>query len=163
MSENEKVTEDEFKEERFEYTIGDRVFVQKALVIAQTKMLVNLLKNVKMPERLDIAAIVEAIADKASMALAIILMENGKETPEDLKNRDLKDFEGYFEYAANTVVIAKVVTDFLSCNPVTLVLSLLRSTVLTMYSGGVPNLVDQTQEKTASQTQMNQSTGSTDS
>lgn len=154
--------ESDFTEEIFEYTVGDRVFVQKALVIAQTKMLVNLLRKVEMPEKLDIAVIVEAIAEQASMALAIVLIEKGKETPEDLKNRDLKSMEDYFEFAANTVVIARVVTDFLSCNPVTLVLSLLRSTVLTMYSG-TQNMIDQAQGKTESQTQMKTSTGLTDS
>ena len=125
--------------ERFEYTLGDKTYVQKSLVLGQLKCLTKLLKGLKLPEKLDIVAIAEALEDVISNALAIVLLEVGKESIESIKaqveNEAVRNQRATeFDYIVNSNDVVTMIDDFLACNPVTSILRLISTVVMGMYN-----------------------------
>jgi hypothetical protein len=146
----EKIEE---KERPMEYKIGDKTYIQKPLYLGQIKMLTKTMKGIKWPQQLDISAIMEAIIDIIPEAFSIVLIEKGKESISDLKNRDLASVQEEFEFVVNTVTILEVVSDFLSCNPVNSLTRILKNVIDTTYTR-TPPITEQTQ------TDQNNGTGS---
>ena len=151
MEESSVVTQD-----RFEYQIGERVYIQKPLVLGQIKLITSLLKNVDLPKTVDVVEIVGAVQGVINEALSIVLIEESmvKAKPEELSEyfsaNQLIDRGKYFEWYAGSDVLVKVVNDFLSCNPVASVLSLVRMLVTSLYVPTAPQIVEEMMESTGS-------------
>ena len=151
MEESSVVTQD-----RFEYQIGERVYIQKPLVLGQIKLITSLLKNVDLPKTVDVVEIVGAVQGVINEALSIVLIEESmvKAKPEELSEyfsaNQLIDRGKYFEWYAGSDVLVKVVNDFLSCNPVASVLSLARMLVTSLYVPTAPQIVEEMLESTGS-------------
>ena len=151
MEESSVVTQD-----RFEYQIGERVYIQKPLVLGQIKLITGLLKNVDLPKTVDVVEIVGAVQGVINEALSIVLIEDKmiKAAPEELaeyfSNSQLLERGKYFEWYAGSDVLVKVVNDFLSCNPVASVLSLVRMLVISLYVPTAPQIVEEMMESTGS-------------
>ena len=125
--------------ERFEYTLGEKKYIQKALVLGQLKYITKMLKGVKFPEKLDIMAISEALEDVISDALAVVLLEDGKESALDIKaqidSEDVRKLRAAeFDYIVDSQSMVQIIDDFLVCNPVTSILRLISTVVMGMYN-----------------------------
>jgi hypothetical protein len=98
----------------FEYEIGGRKFVQKALVLGQVKLLINTIKGVTLPRDATPASLVIALGDKVSDVLAIVLSEEGI----PLKNKKLRDVQDLIEEHLSIEQSIGMVEDFFDCNPI---------------------------------------------
>ncbi len=101
--------------EKFTYTIGGKKYVQRPLVLGQVNQLMQLLKGMVIPERLDIMLLISLMGDRLSKALAIILIEDGCTS---LKDRDLDVLAAEISFNVETETAIKVVEDFFDCNPI---------------------------------------------
>jgi hypothetical protein len=131
----------------FEYEIGDKTYVQKALVLGQIKLLTDLLKTIDLPKTLKPVEIAVAVEEVLPTALAIVLIEKDKTTPGDIQNRDIEATSKSFEWTLDSIVITRVIGDFLYCNPVASVLKLMNTAVSTMYVPNQPTAETKTEEK----------------
>jgi len=133
--EEEKKVESTDKDERsMEYVIEDKTYIQKSLVLGQIKQLTKLLKGIAWPQQLDVVAIIEAITEVLPDALAIVLIEKGKDSAKELKNKDLVTMKEEFEFSVSSELIINIVNDFLSCNPINSMWSLMRGVISTTYT-----------------------------
>jgi hypothetical protein len=98
----------------FEYEIGGRKFVQKALVLGQVKLLITTIKGVTLPRDATPASLVIALGDKVSDVLAIVLSEEGI----PLKNKKLRDVQDLIEEHLSIEQSIGMVEDFFDCNPI---------------------------------------------
>jgi hypothetical protein len=158
MEEREKDLNEVPKNEGpMEYEIGDKTYVQKPLVFGQIKQLTTLLKSIKWPDKLDVIEITETLTDVLPQAFAIVLIEKGKDSPKDLKGKNLKALEEELEFGVSTALINTVIEDFLSCNPINSLWDLTKGVVSAVYiPAPKPTLVENEQNLT-------ESTGSTES
>ena len=60
------------------YEIGGKTYTQKPLVLGQVRQLLDLLANVSIPADATAVGLINAIGDKLSLAIAIVLAEPGK-------------------------------------------------------------------------------------
>ena len=98
----------------FEYEIGGRKFVQKALVLGQVKLLISTIRGVALPRDATPASLVIALGDKVSDVLAIVLSEEGI----PLKNKKLRDVQDLIEEHLSIEQSIGMVEDFFDCNPI---------------------------------------------
>ncbi len=98
-----------------EYTIGGRIFIQKALTPGQWKQIIPLLFQIKLPENLDALSMVFLLGNYIHRALAIVLREKGQK----LKDKDLDSLTEFMEEEADALTTLEVVEDFFGCNPMT--------------------------------------------
>lgn len=100
------------KEKR--YTIGDKTYIQRPLVLGQMKQIREVLNGLAFPSRLTVPDIIEALEDRLPLALAVVL------TPEGLpvKGKDLPALADELEGALELETAIEVVEDFFICNPV---------------------------------------------
>ncbi len=101
--------------EKFTYTIGGKKYVQRPLVLGQVNQLMQLLKGMVIPERLDIMLLISLMGDRLSKALAIVLIE---EDCKSLKDRNLEALAAEISFNVETETAIKVVEDFFDCNPI---------------------------------------------
>ena len=98
----------------FEYEIGGRKFVQKALVLGQVKLLISTIRGVALPRDATPASLVIALGDKVADVLAIVLSEEGI----PLKNKKLRDVQDLIEENLSIEQSIGMVEDFFDCNPI---------------------------------------------
>lgn len=97
-----------------EYQFGGVTYIQRPLVIGQVKQMKDLLVGVEINWSAGIPGIVDALGDKLTRVLAIILTENGK-SPRD---KDIESLAAELEYAMTPEDLLQVIDDFFTCNPV---------------------------------------------
>jgi len=98
----------------FEYEIGGRKFVQKALVLGQVKQLISVIRGTVIPSVISSQSLVIALGDKVSEVLAIVLSEEGV----SLKNKKTKEVQELLEENLSIEGSIKMVEDFFDCNPI---------------------------------------------
>jgi hypothetical protein len=102
------------------YTIGGKAYVQKPLVLGQFRQLLDLLKGTSIPANAGVVGVIVALGDKVPVALAIVLVEDGKSSDEEekyLKERDIEALAAGVEFAITPGMVLEVIDDFLACNP----------------------------------------------
>ena len=107
---------------QIEYTIGDKKYTQRKLVLGQILLLTQLLKNVNVLKDMTPSALIATIGMKMPDALAIVLIPDGtaiKEKASDDKRLELAT-EISFNIDAETTL--QVVGDFFDCNPIAFLL-----------------------------------------
>lgn len=117
------------------YKIAGKSWTQRPLVLGQVQQLLTVIKGLMIPPGAGVLQLVEILGDRLPIALAIVLVEEGKEIRERVGIRvSLNDGVMVPEWYQNLEVMAaiaseifavidiettiKVVTDFLACNPV---------------------------------------------
>jgi len=102
---------------KFEYRLGNKIFVQKPLVLGQLKQLSELLEEVNLSEifgqeRFDVEKFLKIVGKKLPRFIAIVLREEGK----PLKEKNLDEIEQLVEEEWTLEDALKVVRDFFVCN-----------------------------------------------
>lgn len=110
-------------EEIKKYKIGDKIFVQKKLVLGQWKELKQVLTNLVIPGELSIKTLIKALGDDLFIVLAIILTEEGK----PLQGKDISFLAKEIEYGITVEDAIEVITDFFTFNPIALLLENLKN------------------------------------
>jgi hypothetical protein len=131
-----------------EYVIGEKTYIQKPLYLGQIKMLTKTLKGIEWPKTLDVPVIIDVIMDVIPEAFAVVLIEKGKDSVEELKRRDIESIRTDFENVLDSVTIMKVINDFLAFNPVTSMMGMLNNLIRTTYTimPMKPELIEKTPE-----------------
>jgi len=117
MSQGE-IMEEEKKE--FKYTIGDKVYFQRKLVLGQVNQLINLTKGLSFPEETTVMSLVSALGEKVTDAVAIVLI------PADvshLKQKSLDKVRYDLESDMYPEQALEVVEDFFDCNQISSLLN----------------------------------------
>ncbi|MEP9411904.1 MAG: hypothetical protein HRF42_11010 [Candidatus Brocadia sp.] len=103
----------------YRYLIGGKTYIQKPLVLGQWRQLLDLLKDLKVPQDFDIREIVSAFGDKLPYALAIVLIEEGK----PLREKDIGALASQIEFEISPESTFQIIEDFFACNPMPLLLN----------------------------------------
>ena len=98
----------------YKYTIGEKTYVQKTLVLGQIRQLTEHLKGFSLPKGRNIFEIVQALGDRMPIALAIVLTEEGGL----LKDKDLDKIAGEIEFSIDIETTTKVIEDFFELTPI---------------------------------------------
>lgn len=98
--------------EQFKYQIGDKVYIQKPLVLGQIRQFLNALKGLTIPKDVNVFSIIDALGDKLPGMFAIVL------TPEsiNLKDKNLEELSKEIEFNIDPEMTMKVIEDFFTCN-----------------------------------------------
>lgn len=104
--------------EEIKYTIGNKIFVQRQLVLGQWRELSNALKNVVISGELTPSKLVRALGDNLFIVLAIVMTEEGK----SLRGKDLPVLAEEIEYGITPETAIEVIADFFDLNPIPLIL-----------------------------------------
>ncbi len=112
--------------DQYKYTIGDKVYVQRPMVLGQIDQLIDLLDGVSLPESRSVGAIKKALGEKFYRALAIVLIEEGK-GPE---GKDLDVMAKDLKWTIDHKTTFDVVDDFFGCNPVVSLLERMTGTMV---------------------------------
>ncbi|MEW6670228.1 MAG: hypothetical protein AB1427_00910 [Thermodesulfobacteriota bacterium] len=103
---------------RFEYRIGPKTYVQKALVLGQVMQLYNVLKGINFAAVRSAPDIVPLLGEQLPAALAVVLTEEGQ-SPRD---KDLAALANDLEFEISPEQTIKVIEDFFGCNQVHLLI-----------------------------------------
>jgi hypothetical protein len=95
------------------YEIGGKTYVQRTLVLGQTRQLLGVVRFIKLPGDLEIRSLIEALGPHLPGVLAVVLTEEGK-SPRD---KDLEVLAAELEFSITLEQTAQVIEDFFSCNP----------------------------------------------
>lgn len=100
------------------YTIGDKIFIQKKLVLGQWKELRTILDEIIIPGELTPISLVQALGSNLFIVLAIVLTEEGKSP----RGKDLAALADEIEYGITPDTAIEVLADFFDLNPIPLIL-----------------------------------------
>ncbi len=100
--------------EEFKYTIGEKQYVQKPLVLGQVSQLLKIFQEVGFRATFSPREIVALLGDRFSAALAVVLIPDGM----SVAKKDLAAIEQDLAFAADIDTALKVVEDFFICNQV---------------------------------------------
>lgn len=96
-------------------TIDGRQFVQRRLVLGQMEQLVDVMRDVKWPsfDNFNLLSFYEAIGGKLPVALAVVLVESGK----DLREKDVDSLADDLRYSMPLDEGVRALKDFFVLNP----------------------------------------------
>jgi hypothetical protein len=117
------------------YEIGGKTWTQRSLVLGQIRQLLTVIKGVVIPPGCGVAQLIELLGDRLPVALAVVLveedhglqsrfgirvrLENGIMIPEWYQNPEvMAEIASEIFAGIDAETIARVVADFLSCNPI---------------------------------------------
>ncbi len=112
------------EQEKFTYTIGDRKYTQRPLVLGQINQLVALTRGVIFPKDANVAVLVGLLGNRLPKALAIVLIEDKPTVPSDckdfkyLRDRDIQAIADEIEFNVSPEISIQVIEDFFDCNPI---------------------------------------------
>jgi len=103
------------------YEIGDRIFIQKPLVLGQLAQFIKLMAQVSFPKDIDMEGAVYILTSKGilSRAVAIVLNEEGK----SMKDKDLDSLSAFFDENLDLLTTLGVVENFFGMTRPDLVLA----------------------------------------
>ena len=110
--------EEERKE--FKYTIGNKVYFQRKLVLGQVNQLIKLTKDLSFPEETTVMSLVSALGEKVTEAVAIVLIP--ADVPH-LKQKILDNVINDLESEMFPEQALEVVEDFFDCNQISSLLN----------------------------------------
>lgn len=131
------------------YTIGDKIFIQKTLVLGQWKELGAIINDLRIPGDLNPASLVGALGSNLFAVLAIVLTEDGK----PLKGKDIPALASEIEYGITPETAIEVIADFFDLNPIASLLNNLNGLTVTIKEKltaiGLTNSVTSSVEETS--------------
>lgn len=90
------------------YTIGEKVYVQKPLVLAQLRQLTDILKDVVLPSDLTVGSLVISLGSNIAPAMAVVLTEEGT----DIRKKNIEEVTSDLEFNMSPNQTLEVVEDF---------------------------------------------------
>jgi hypothetical protein len=99
----------------YKYLIGEKIYIQKPLVLGQILQLTGYLEGIKKLSNSPLE-IIRSLGDKLPSALAIVLTEEGG----SVRGKDLKSLADEISFSIDLETIFKVIEDFFGCNPISL-------------------------------------------
>ena len=109
---------------QFTYTIGDKNYTQRPLVLGQINQLVALTRGVIFPKDANVTVLISLLGNRLPKALAIVLLEDKPTVPADckdfnyLRDRDIQALSDEIEFTVSPETSMQVVEDFFDCNPI---------------------------------------------
>lgn len=100
------------------YRIGEKIYVQRPMVLGQLRQLFGVLKGVSIAVPIDAINLIAVLGERLPRALAIVLSPEGVHP----KDKDLEALALEIEYAIPLDQVVEVVEDFFGCNPLPLLL-----------------------------------------
>jgi hypothetical protein len=110
------------------YQIGDKVYLQKPLVLGQIDQLMDLLEGTQIPKSSNPWMIKKALGEKIYVAMAIVLVEEGKSPKRDLE--ELQKNADEIRWSIDHLTSIGVIEDFFECNPIASLLERLAGAML---------------------------------
>ena len=98
------------------YKIGDKVYIQKPLVLGQLQQLLTLLSDIKIDTPTPMG-IVASLGEKLHTALAIVLCEEGQ----SLKDKDVEKLAEELKDAVDIETVLEIIEDFFAFNKLNLI------------------------------------------
>jgi hypothetical protein len=98
---------------KYQYDLGGKRYTQRALVLGQLQLLIDVLKECAIPVGASVLQIVEALGDRLPRALAVVLVPEGVA----IKDRDLEAEISDIINNMDITTAVGVIEDFFSCNP----------------------------------------------
>jgi len=98
----------------FKYEIGGKTYIQKPLVLGQIRQLIGHLKGLEIKPGSS-GNIIFELGDQLPVALAIVLVEEGKSPKRETE--EIVQFSEELEYLIDGDTTLRVVEDFFVCNP----------------------------------------------
>lgn len=90
------------------YTIGEKVYVQKPLVLGQLRQLTDILKDVVLPSDLTVGSLVISLGSNIAPAMAVVLTEEGT----DIRKKNIEEVTSDLEFNMSPNQTLEVVEDF---------------------------------------------------
>jgi hypothetical protein len=117
------------------YQIGGKTWTQRPLVLGQVQQLLTVIRGLMIPPGASVLQLVEILGDRLPIALAVVLVEDGKDirervgirvalnngvmVPEWYQNPEkMAEIASEIFAGIDAETTIKVVADFLACNPV---------------------------------------------
>lgn len=100
-------------EQQKKYEIGGTVYVQRPLVLGQIKQILEATDGMTFHAGLTPLAIIDALADRLPLALAVVLTPEGQ----PVKGKNLPSLADELENTIELATAIQVVEDFFTCNP----------------------------------------------
>ncbi len=97
-----------------QYKIGDKIYIQRPLVIGQVRQLLSVLEGIQIPSDVDVMGLVATLGDRLPDALAVILTPVGTHP----KEKDLKAISDEIAFSLELETAMKVIEDFFVLNPI---------------------------------------------
>ena len=128
------------------YEFGGKVYTQEKLVWGQVRQIASALKGISFDGEMSVVGLIDAIGEKLSTALAVVLTEEGT----SVKDKDLDVLAKEIEATIPIDIVMQVVEDFFICNPTALILE-----KLTGLMEGVQERMNLQAKKLAESTSIN--------
>ncbi|MCK9420208.1 MAG: hypothetical protein M0R70_12600 [Nitrospirae bacterium] len=110
--------------EQFKYTIADKNYIQRPLVLGQINQLMAVVKGVVFPKDANATTLIALLGNRVHAALAIVLLKEdevfgkSKQAIGDyMRDRDIKAIADDLEFCTEAETIMLVINDFFDCNP----------------------------------------------
>ena len=118
---------------KYEYNIGGKKYTQEKLFFGQIEQLFAILGGLNFPAKPDRRDIINAIGNKISTTIAIVLKVDGQ----DLKDKDVIAATGDLKFEIDLETTIKIVEDFFLLNPIALLVERLKemTTKITKETG----------------------------
>jgi len=114
------------------YPVGEKTYIQRPLVLGQVEQLIEHLKGLKFPKTFDLVGIQESLGEKIYLALAIILVEEGKSPKRTLD--ELETIADEIHWTIRPETVLGVVEDFFELTPLASILQKLSGVMLNITS-----------------------------
>lgn len=111
------------------YEIGDKIFIQKPLVLGQWREIGDILKEIAIPRDINPISLITSLGNKLFAVLAVILTEEGRSP----RGKDIPQLAEEMEYGITPKTAIEALADFFECNPIPSLLSNLWSLAETVH------------------------------
>jgi hypothetical protein len=112
----------------FKYLIGEKVYIQRPLVLGQIRQLLDVLKGLMIPKDINAFNMIDVFGDKLSGIFAIVLTPEGMQ----LKDKPLDELSREIEFSIEPEMSIEVVGNFFELNPIAYLLERLSGVMLTI-------------------------------
>jgi hypothetical protein len=102
------------------YKIGDKIYIQRKLVLGQVRQLIKHLAGLEFPAdmRFDFVGLLDVLGDKLPGAFAIVLTEEGQHP----RDKDVNTLADELNFGIDAEMALKAIDDFFVLNPTSLIL-----------------------------------------
>lgn len=109
------------------YEIGEKKYVQRAVVMGQFDMLLPILTGIPLREGIDVMEIVAALQGKIPDAMAIVLVEPNLSIQDAMEPENFAARVKHLTWNMDPEKVVEVVTDFFECNPISSISSKIKA------------------------------------
>lgn len=101
-----------------QYQIGGKTFVQKPVVLGQFRLLTPIVSGIAIGADATAAGLVAVLGERLPEALAIVLVEDGANVREAMKDASRAERSAEIEWTIDPETAVEVISDFFECNPI---------------------------------------------